>query len=432
MKKSILFWVFISFCGAAFSQQNNQLDTIYYDRNWKGVSNASFAEYYRIIPITNDSLLRKPFRDYYITGELQSEGGYISIDRYDDSKSIFDGNWINYYKSGKIEQKGTRKNGKQEGEYISYYENGLTKIHTQFKNNLRNGIFTEFYESGDQYIQIEYVNGKPKNNYYVFFNKDGYSSKFRIKDGAPVWETPYIYDRKTVYRNGTPWQYYVKNGITVAQTNTTVKDYGKWYRIDLIISNNSTIPIEFDPSLISAYSIDKKEKQRDLAVWTSEQYMKKVKNAQTWKAIGVGLLEGLATAGAGYSTSTTNSSVHYNGRSNSYGTASVYGSGGSAHGSYSGNSSYSGSAYGTSTTTTYDATAAYQARVLSSQRMANFENAQWQERQAKDEGYIKRTTIYPGETITGYVHIERKSGVLIYITVDINGANYIYAWTYGK
>jgi hypothetical protein len=191
-------------------------------------------------------------------------------------------------------------------------------------------------------------------------------------------------------------------------------------------------PIEFDPEQVTAYSVDKKEKQSNLAVWSSERYMKKVKKAQTWAAIGVGLAEGLSTMNAGYSTSTTNSSAYYNGRSNSYGTASAYGSGGYATGSYSGNSSYSGSAHSSSTTTTYDATAAYQARVLSANRMADFSNAQWQERQAKDEGYLKKTTIYPGETITGYIHIERKSGVSVYITIDINGAEYVYGWNYGK
>ena len=63
----------------------------------------------------------------------------------------------------------------------------------------------------------------------------------------------------------------------------------KWYRIDLIISNNSMVPIEFDPELITAYSVDKKNIQRDLAVWSSEQYIKKVKRAQTWEAVAVGL-----------------------------------------------------------------------------------------------------------------------------------------------
>ncbi|MDR2848242.1 MAG: membrane-binding protein, partial [Bacteroidales bacterium] len=83
-------------------------------------------------------------------------------------------------------------------------------------------------------------------------------------------------------------------------------------------------------------------------------------------------------------------------------------------------------------TTTYDAAAAYQARVLSNNRIAEFNNNQLEVRNAKQKGYLKKNTIYPGETISGYVHIQRVRGVSVYITVNINEANYLYGWIYGK
>jgi hypothetical protein len=82
----------------------SELDTLYYDKNWKGVENKIFATYYRVVPISSDSSSRKHFRDYYITGELQAEGGFIAVDKYDDSKSIFDGEMTSYYRSGKIDE----------------------------------------------------------------------------------------------------------------------------------------------------------------------------------------------------------------------------------------------------------------------------------------------------------------------------------------
>lgn len=105
-----------------FAMGQLETDTLFYDKEWKGVENKAFATYFRVIPRSIDSNFRKQFRDYYITGELQSEDGYISIDKYDDSKSIFDGEWMNYYKSGKIEQKGKYIKGKQEGEYTNIRE----------------------------------------------------------------------------------------------------------------------------------------------------------------------------------------------------------------------------------------------------------------------------------------------------------------------
>lgn len=92
----------------------------------------------------------------------------------------------------------------------------------------------------------------------------------------------------------------------------------------------------------------------------------KVKRAQNWSAALMGISEGMAMAGAGYSTSTT------------------YG--------YSSNGSYS-----TYTTTTYNPTVAYQANMASQQRIANFSQALQDEQNIKEMGYLKKNTIYPGK-----------------------------------
>lgn len=72
----------------------------------------------------------------------------------------------------------------------------------------------------------------------------------------------------------------------------------------------------------------------------------------------------------------------------------------------------------------YDAAAAYQAQVIARNRMANYENALLQDRAIKQEGYLRKTTIYPGESIQGYVNIKRVNGVSMTVLVDINGAKY--------
>ena len=359
MKKALtLLFIGVSMAIPAIGQ--SEIDTLYYDKDWKGVENKAFATYFRIIPTSTDSNFRKQFRDYYITGELQSEGGFITIDRYDDSKSIFDGQWTNYYKSGKVEQKGNRINGKQEGEYTKYKEDGLVSIHANFRNDKLHGIYTEFSEDGNLCIQVEYSNGEPLYDYYVVSNKDGFCSKMRLSDNQPIYETPSLNEKEVEYKDGEAWPYYNKN----------------------------------------------------------------VRRSQNWAMALNGLAEGLAAANAGYSSSTTNSS--YSGYSSSYGSASAYGSGGYAYGNYSGNSSYYGRS--SSTTTSYNGAAAYQAQVIASNRIAAYDNALLSERAAKNEGYLKRTTIYPGETISGYINIERKKGVSMTINVDINGAIYTFPW----
>jgi hypothetical protein len=255
-------------------------------------------------------------------------------------------------------------------------------------------------------------------------DQNGNCSKIRISDNTPIYESPELSEKKVEYQKGEAWPYYNKNGIMLGMTNNQVKDYGKWYQIPIVISNNSLFPIDFDPTEIKAVLVDKNGKETDLRVYSANDYMKKVRRSQNWAMALTGLAEGMAAANAGYSTSTTNST--YNGYSSSYGSASAHGSGGYAHGTYSGSTSYHGNS--TSTTTSYNGLAAYQAQVIASNRMADYQDALLSERQAKDEGYLKLTTVNPGETISGYVNIERKKGDVLYIYVKINNAIYTFPW----
>jgi antitoxin component YwqK of YwqJK toxin-antitoxin module len=422
MKRILSTIAMCSFVIGIYAQSD--VDTLYYDKDWKGVENKAFASFYRIIPKSGDPNYRKPMRDYYITGELQSEGFYLTIDKYDDSNSVFEGDFTNYFKSGKVEIKGSRVNGKNEGEWIKYRENGLVEQKINFKNGKPDGLFTQFSEDGNLCYQMEYSNGESRYNWYMVSDQNGNCSKIRISDNTPIYESPELSEKKVEYQKGEAWPYYNKNGIMLGMTNNQVKDYGKWYQIPIVISNNSLFPIDFDPTEIKAVLVDKNGKETDLRVYSANDYMKKVRRSQNWAMALTGLAEGMAAANAGYSTSTTNST--YNGYSSSYGSASAHGSGGYAHGTYSGSTSYHGNS--TSTTTSYNGLAAYQAQVIASNRMADYQDALLSERQAKDEGYLKLTTVNPGETISGYVNIERKKGDVLYIYVKINNAIYTFPW----
>lgn len=400
-----------------------EMDTIYYDNEWKGVSNPHFATFYRIIEKNPTEGYRKTFRDFYATGELQSEGGYITIDRFDDSQSVMDGKWTNYFKSGAVEQKGYRKNGKQEGEYIRFYENGSIAMRANFSNDKLHGLYTEFTKEG-LCFQQEFWDGEPKNDYYVVSNDNGLYSKIRIKDNTPIFTSPSLNSKKVEYRDGEAWPYYINDGILIAMTNTETNDYGKYYRIYINLTNNSFYPIEFDPAESIAILTDKKGNDVALEIQSAQQYDKRIRRTQMWEEALTGFAQGLAAANAGYSTSTTTSS--YSGSSYSRGSASAYGSGGYAYGSYSGSSNYYGSS--TSTTRTYDAGVAYAAQMQASQNMAAMSENNFQIRQARQEGYLKRTTINPGESISGYFNIKRKKGDTLMITLNIAGAEYQFPW----
>lgn len=335
-----------------------------------------------------------------------------------------DGEWTNYFKSGKIEQKGKRVNGKQEGEYIRYFENGSIAVRANFHNDNLSGLYTEFNENGLCFQQEFWADGTPKYDYCVVTNDNGLYSKIRLSDNTPIYSSPSLSQKKVEYKDGEAWPYYINDGIMIGMTNTETNDYGKYYRIYIVLTNNSFYPIEFDPSESIAILTDKKGKTQNLEIQTAQQYDKRIRRTQMWEEALVGFANGLAASQAGYSTSTTTS--NYSGHSYSSGRASAYGSGGYAYGSYSGSSSYYGSS--TSTTRTYDAAAAYQAQLAASQQMAAFSESNFQVRQNRNEGYLKRTTINPGESISGYFNIKRKKGETLDVILNIAGAEYHFPW----
>jgi hypothetical protein len=288
---------------------------------------------------------------------------------------------------------------------------------------------TQFNEQGDICTQLELINDEPRYDYYVVSNKDGYSSKIRIKDKTPIYESPDLGEMKIEYRDGINWLYYTKNGLLIATTNTLIKDYGKWFQISILIANNSIFPIEFDPEKITSTLKKKNGQTVALEVWSSDKYLRKVRKTQNWNMVLAGISEGIVAANAGYSTSTTRSNTFYNGYSNTYGSAYAHGPRGTAYGNFSGSGTYFGNTSTTSRTTTYDGAAAYQAQVIASNRMANYENSLLQERAIKQEGYLKKNTIYPGNAVSGYVNIQRIKGSSMTVRININGAIYEFPWT---
>ena len=170
----------------------------------------------------------------------------------------------------------------------------------------------------------------------------------------------------------------------------------------MIITNHSLTPIEVTPENdITAVAFDEQNMPTDLQVWSYDEYMKKVNRSQTWSAILMGVSEGLSTAGAGYSTSTT-----------------------TVHSSHGGSTSFR--------TTTYSPTAAAQANLASQQRIANFSQALHNERKIKQLGYLKKNTTYPGESVSGFIHIDCDKGLRLVVNVNIEGAEYLYEWGIGK
>lgn len=427
--------------------------TYYYDKNWKGVEREDFAEYKRILAPSSDSLhYANKYRDYFITGEKQGEGEYITIDRYDDSKSVFDGEQLSYYKNGNVASKLFMKHGKQTGAFEMYFENGLLSKKGTIGENGLEGLYTEFQGDGTICVQVEYHHGQPTQDYYTVSNNLGCVSRYRISDNSPVLSPIEPTMRKTQFVNDIEWEYYVSDGLMVAMANDKVYDYGNFISFPIMINNGTMSEVNFLPENLSADMIDKKGRKKPLEILTRKEYMAKVDRSQSWSKFFAGLGAAATAAAAGTSTSSTdvstNSSTNsyayssYDASANAYGASvgAAVGSGGwgvgssvsAAHANMHG----SASAYGHSNTrtntsvrtTNYDGAAAYQAYVIERDRVAQYDEALAQEREAHNEGYLRRTTIQPGEKIAGLVYAKKGKGERVSAKLVLNGLEYYFEW----
>ena len=108
-----------------------------------------------------------PFKDYYDSGELYTEG------QYKNQKRV--GEWKRYYKNGQISRLFGYNKGKLNEEEISYYKDGIVSNKTEkvgddyinygyyksgklrYERKKNSGYYKSFYESGALKIEANYL-----------------------------------------------------------------------------------------------------------------------------------------------------------------------------------------------------------------------------------------------------------------------------------
>lgn len=65
---------------------------------------------------------------------------------YCELDKVTNGEWIQWYDSGRLQIKGMYINGIKEGEWIKWHNNGSIQIKGLYKNGKREGRWTEWYE----------------------------------------------------------------------------------------------------------------------------------------------------------------------------------------------------------------------------------------------------------------------------------------------
>ena len=361
----------------------DRVDTIYYNKNWKVITNKAFASYYRYALYPVNPAMAKEFKTYYIDGTLQSEGSFLELDKNDDANSKFTDTFVSYYKDGNVEEKKNFVDGKLNGEYSIYFNNGNINKHFLMSEGRRDGLSASFSEDGKICTLTPYVADQP-DGYYVVVDIDGNYSKYSLADKQPVLETPSPSEVVTEYKNGVAWPYYNKNGLIVGASNTMVADIGGYRQIGLFIVNKSMINLDLDPNQIEIYSV-KKDKRRDFEKISAEEYNDKILK---------------------YVRRTSMMPASRSGNVNTN----------------------LGAQFSNSSNTVKD----FQARICRMRKLDDSTHMKYADKEPTDLGYLERTTIHPGEVIYGYIYTDDRKGVDLFVKVKINGIDYQFEWDDSK
>ena len=133
-----------------------------------------------------EDILDGEFQEYYESGKLKMEGFYKdnkwhgSIKEYNEDENLkLDATMVNgieekslnflYHSNGKLKQKSTEVKGLMHGLVKIYYENGNIALEQICVNGQETGKFTQYYESGNIKSEGEKVKGEYKGLMKVFW-----------------------------------------------------------------------------------------------------------------------------------------------------------------------------------------------------------------------------------------------------------------------
>jgi len=160
--QKILFSIILGVCSPLISLCQTQ-DTVYYDKGWRKTEKIK-AEYYTI-PVSTPKGALYHVKDYYITGQVQSEYAKTYWKHLDEGACFY------YYRDGNNKSICSYHKGKKNGLEINWYKNGQIKSQGPYRHCLKDGKWQYFYKNGKKNAEEEYTRGRLLNSKY--WTQDG-------------------------------------------------------------------------------------------------------------------------------------------------------------------------------------------------------------------------------------------------------------------
>ena len=143
----------------------------YFDEKWNRCDPKQ-AAYYRLVTYSAPNTPTGVVKDYYITGEIQSEQSPIFIDYDDEGKTFLEGKQTFYHKNGKVSDVKYYYNNLPNGQETSYYPDGNVAAESFWMMGVPHGDVIQYYPDGKYATVAKYENGMLHNNKYLHITED--------------------------------------------------------------------------------------------------------------------------------------------------------------------------------------------------------------------------------------------------------------------
>ena len=186
-------------------------------------------------------------KDYFISGQLQSDYYAIYIDYNDDDKTFHEGEAHWYYKNGKMEQHRYYYNNKINGPLTYYYESGQIYSIIEYKMGIVDGEYYQYYPSGNLHRYAIYDNGNLVEDKYVELDENGHGS--------------IVYD-ENFYKHLSDWQFNGENNssiVTKEGVTLDSKDNKYHFKRSTYIPLNLTSDYVIEASFYNSFGTKKSQ-----------------------------------------------------------------------------------------------------------------------------------------------------------------------------
>lgn len=340
------------------------VETIYFDKDGQEVKVKEFAEYYRIIE--SGDTYPKAFLDYYMDGTKFRTGGKVVSTDAAGTMVV-------------------------EGDMKEYNKDGSLHVACQYVAGKPDGLYVEFRENGGRYERM-YDRGVPTEKWGYLYDNNGNMS--RVDDNGNPYHLPLTeQDRTNILAGGQLWQDYFDGSISVAAQLHPVREYGKYYRLDIFIGNSSLETFEFNPAntkmVQKAQDGGKVQVRRVPANEFKNKIDKRMRTKSFWFTVAQAVSAN--TAGDSYSTTATNMGF----------VSQTY------------QHSNAGALYGMQ---------------VAEQRVENYKSVLASEMSVLSDNYLVNGDVAPGTYASGFILFEKQTDDDAEVTISFGGQDYLFSF----